>query len=92
MARLGLAEAHLSTGDYDAAIVLLKGETNPADSMVPIDAVLMRLGRAHRLAGQNKEAIEAFTRLVQEFPGSQYYPDAQEQAESLRIIDPVSGD
>ena len=92
MARLGLAEAHLATGDYDAAIVLLKGETNTADSMVPIDAVLMRLGRAHRLAGQNKEAIEAFTRLVQEFPGSQYYPDAQEQAESLRIIDPISGD
>jgi predicted negative regulator of RcsB-dependent stress response len=92
MARLGLAEAHIVTGDYDAAIVLLKGETNTADSMVPIDAVLMRLGRAHRLAGQNKEAIETFTRLVQEFPGSQYYPDAQEQAASLRIIDTVSGD
>ena len=92
MARLGLAEAHLVTGDYAAAIVLLKEETTTTDSMVPIDAVLMRLGRAHRLAGQNREAIAAFTRIVLEFPGSQYYPDAQEQAEALRMMDAVSGE
>ena len=86
MARLGLAETHLQTGMYDDAIALLEQETASVDSEVPVDAVLMRLGRAYQLADQSADALAAFTRVVEEFPGSLYFPDAQREVESLRSV------
>ena len=91
MATLGLAETHLLAGDYEAAIALLEGETAVVDSDVPVDAVLMRLGRAYRLAGRPGDALAAFTRVVEEFPGSLYFLDAQREAETLRSGATVSG-
>ena len=84
MAKLGLADMQLGAGDYQSAIVLLEETATLPDSDVPIDAVLMRLGRAYRLAGQDTEALQTFTRIVDEFPGSLYAAGAKQQLETLR--------
>ena len=86
MARLGLAEAHLQVGAYADAIGLLEQEAVAVDSGVPVDAVLMRLGHAYRLADQPNDALVAFTRVVEEFPSSVYSPDARSEIDSLRIV------
>ena len=91
MATLGLAETRLLTGNYQAAITLLEGETAVVGSDLPIDAVLMRLGHAYRLAGQNEDALAAFTRVVEEFSDSLYFVDAQRKADALRREAMVSG-
>ena len=85
MARLGLAEAHIVTGDHAGAIALLERETGAVDSPVPVDAVLMRLGRSYRLAGQDADALAAFTRVVEEFPFSLYLSEARRKVDTLRL-------
>ena len=83
MARLGLAETHLMDGTYADAIAILEAESGSVDSDLPRDAVLMRLGRAHRLAGQASGAREAFARIVDDFPLSPYGPEARREIEEL---------
>ena len=84
MAKLGLAELHLSAGDYESAIVLFEAATTLPEADVPVDAILMRLGRAYRLAGQYAEALQTFTRVVDEFPGSLYATNARQELETLK--------
>ena len=81
MARLGLAETHLMDGAYADAIAVLEAASSAVDSDLPRDAVLMRLGRAHRLAGQPSEARVAFARVVDDFPVSPYGPEARREIE-----------
>lgn len=83
MARLGLAETHVLRGDYDGAVELLQRETEAEESDVPVDAVLMRLGRAYELAGQDADALATFTRVVEEFPFSVYSSEARRKADAL---------
>lgn len=83
MARLGRAEALLSNGDYEQAIALLEAESASSDVDIPVDAVLMRLGIAYQLANQQTEAISTYTRLLNEFPASQYRFDAEAELDSL---------
>ncbi|MCY4076636.1 MAG: tetratricopeptide repeat protein [Acidobacteria bacterium] len=82
MARLGLAETHLMDGAYADAIAILEAESG-AESDLPQDAVLMRLGRAYGLAGQPSDARAAFARIVDEFPASPYAPEARRTIEEL---------
>ena len=84
MARLGVADLQLGAGDYESAIALLQEATVPPESFVPVDAILMRLGRAYRLAGKTLEALQAFTRIVDEYPGSLYVVDARRELETLK--------
>ena len=83
MARLGLAETHVLRGDYDGAVELLQRETEAEESDVPVDAVLMRLGRAYELAGQDADALATFTRVVEEFPFSVYSSEARRKTDAL---------
>ena len=83
MARLGLAETHLMDGAYSDAIAVLEAESRTPESDLPRDAVLMRLGRAYRLAGQAAEARGAFARIVEDFPVSPYAPEARREIEEL---------
>ena len=83
MARLGLAESHIVNGNYDGAVALLEPETGTTDSAVPVDAVLMRLGRAYELSGQHADAMAAYTRVIEEFPLSVYRQEAQRAVETL---------
>lgn len=90
---LGLSEAYVAAERYQDAIQILEGETATPESVVPVDAVLMQLGRAHRLSGQSEDALSAFTRVVQEFPTSVYYAEAQRQVDVLQSGSaPASGD
>ena len=84
MARLGLAESHLLSGDHAEAILLFEGATGTTDSPVPVDAVLMRLGLAYQLAGQDSDALAAYTRVVEEFPQSLYVTEARRESELIR--------
>ncbi len=83
MARLGRAETHLQSGEYADAITLLEAESRVTDAGFPVDAVLIRLGQSHQLAGQSAEAALAYRRLVDEFPASGYRFDAERELDRL---------
>lgn len=83
MAVLGLAETHVLRSDYDAAVALLKAEADAVEPDLPVDAVLMRLGRAYELAGREGDARAAFTRVAEEFPFSVYSSEASRKADAL---------
>jgi len=51
---------------------------------LPIDGVLMQLGRAYMKAGKKNEAAHAFTRVVEEFPQSLYAADARREMEEAK--------
>ena len=84
MSRMGLAETLLLTGEPQEAIPLLENQNSALESLIPVDAVLMRLGYAYQLAGQPDDALAAFNRVVEEFPISIYFTDAQQEVETLR--------
>ncbi len=84
MGRLGLAESQVRAGQYDAAINALKELAQRKDGPLPIDAVLVQLGRAQVDAGRPADAQQTFNRIVQEFPDSQYTAEARRQLETLK--------
>ena len=54
------------------------------DSRLPLDGVLMQLGRAATAAGKTDEAARAFTRVVDEFPQSTYASEAKDKLAGLK--------
>ena len=54
-----------------------------AESDLPLDAVLMRLGETYSLAGRDPDALETFKRVADEFPESPYAADARREVEEL---------
>ena len=86
MATLGLASAQMSRGAYDEAIALLEPSSVSApDAPLPVDGVLMQLGHAYRLAGRTDDARAAFQRIMDEFPTSLYFPNAERELQVLQI-------
>ena len=83
-ARLGLADVLVSQGKYDSAIKIYQEVSTDAKSTLPIDGVLMQLGRAYMKAGKKNEAAHAFTRVVEEFPQSLYAADARREMEEAK--------
>lgn len=83
-ARLGLAEAQLAQQRNDAAVATLKELSTDGNSQLPLDGVLMQLGRACQQAGKKDEATRAFTRIVDEFPQSLYAGAAKEKIAELK--------
>ena len=86
MARLGLAEAQAQTGQFDDAINTLKDLAQNKDGQVPVDGVLIRLGRTYLDAGKRTEAEQTFNRIVQEFPDSPFTADARRELDNLKRI------
>jgi TolA-binding protein len=84
MAKLGLAEAQAQTGQYDAAINALKDLSQRNDSQIPLDGVLIRLGRTYLDAGKTTEAEQTFNRIVSEFPDSPFMADARRELDQLK--------
>jgi len=84
MARLGLAEAHARAGQYDQAIAAFKELSERTDGPLPIDGILMQLGRTYVDAGRQADATQVFTRLVEEFPDSPYSGEAKQQLDNLK--------
>ena len=85
MAALGLADVQIARGAYDEAIELLVRSSGPdVAADIPVDGVLMRLGQAYTLAGRSAEAEAIFQRVVDEFPASLYYTEADRELQALR--------
>lgn len=79
--RLGLAEAQIAQKKYDSAINIYTEMSRDTASMLPVDGLLMQLGRACALAGRKEEAVRAYTRVTEEFPQSMYFADAKRELE-----------
>jgi TolA-binding protein len=84
MARLGLAEAQARSGQYDQAIDTFKELSQRKDGPLPVDGVLMQLGRTYLQAGKRTEAQQTFTRLVEEYPDSPFNGDAKKELDGLK--------
>jgi TolA-binding protein len=83
-ARLALAELQVQGGQYDAAIQTFRDTLARTDSDLPADGLLMQLGRTYLLAGKKAEALQSFTRVIDEHPQSVYLAEARREAEGLK--------
>jgi TolA-binding protein len=83
-ARLGLANTQVAQGKFDSAIAIFTELSRDTNSTIPVDGVLMQLGRAYAHAGRKDEAARAFNRIVDEFPQSTYAADARREMEEAR--------
>ena len=83
-ARLSLADAQARAGQYEQAINTFKELAQRKDGPLPIDGILMHLGRTYLDAGKRAEAQQTFNRLVEEFPTSPYTAEARQQLDSLK--------
>ena len=83
-ARLGLADAQAAQRKFDEAITIYRELSTDTRSQIPVDGVLMALGRTYLQAGRKDEAARAFSRIVDEFPQSVYVNDARREREEAR--------
>jgi TolA-binding protein len=83
-ARLGLADVQVAQGKYDDAIAIYTEMSRDANSQLPVDSVLMQLGRAYARAGRTEEAAGAFNRVIGEFPQSVYAADARRELAGVK--------
>jgi TolA-binding protein len=84
MARLGLAEAQAQSGQFDQAIATYKQLADRKDGQLPVDGILMELGRTYLDAGKRTDAQQAFDRLIEEYPDSAFSPEAKQALDSLK--------
>jgi tetratricopeptide (TPR) repeat protein len=84
MARLGQAEAQAQAGQFDSAIATYREMSQRKDGPLPIDGILMQLGRTYIDAGKPADAQQTFNRLVQEFPDSPFSGDAKRELDTLK--------
>ncbi len=85
MATLGLADVQIARGAYDEAIALLEQSSGAgAEADLPVDGVLMRLGHAYDLAGRSGDAQATFQRVMDEFPTSFYFANAERELQALQ--------
>jgi outer membrane protein assembly factor BamD (BamD/ComL family) len=84
MSRLGLAEAQVQAGEHDKAITTFKELSERKDGHLPVEGILMQLGRTYRSAGRQDDAQQTFTRIVEEFPNSPFTDEAKRELESLK--------
>jgi TolA-binding protein len=84
MARLGLAEAQAQSGDYESAINAFRDLSQRKDGQLPVDGLLMRLGRIQAEAGKATDAEQTFNKLVAEYPDSSFAADARKELDALK--------
>lgn len=84
MARLGKTDVQARAGQLDAAIATWKEMAAQQDPGVPVDAVLIGLGRAYVEKGNTAEARKTLTQLVEQHPDSPYVADARTVLEGLK--------
>jgi TolA-binding protein len=83
-AQLGIGEARLAQGKAADAVSTFQALATDTNSRLPVDGVLMQLGRAALVAGKKDDASRAFNRVVDEFPQSLYVAEAKEKLAELR--------
>ncbi len=83
MARMGKADAQARGGQVDAAIASWKELVAQQSNDLPVDALLVELGRAYRAKGDAAEARKAFQQVVDQHPNSPYAPLARTELDGL---------
>jgi TolA-binding protein len=83
MAKLGKADAEARAGKLDAAIATWKTMVTQDAAELPVDAILIELGRAYVTKGNPTEAKQTFTQIVDQHPDSPYASEARTTLESL---------
>jgi TolA-binding protein len=83
-ARLGVGEEQLAQGKAADAAATFQALATDTNSQLPVDGVLMQLGRAAQVAGKKDDATRAFNRVVEEFPQSLYVTEAKEKLAELK--------
>ena len=84
VARLGLAEAQARAGQFEQAITAFKDLAQRKDGPLPVDGILMQLGRTYLDAGKKADAQQTFNRIVDEYPESPFTSDARRELEPLK--------
>jgi len=84
MARLGMAETYARGGQYEQAITAYRELAQRKDTQLPVDGILIELGRTYRDAGKVGDAQQTFNRIVEEFPESPFNADAKRELEALK--------
>jgi hypothetical protein len=84
MAKLGKADAEVAAGKFDGAIVVYKELSADKEGPLPLDGILMQLGRACDAAGKAGDARQAFKRIVDEFPQSPYSAEAKRALDQIK--------
>ena len=83
MARMGKADAQARGGQVDAAIASWKELVAQQSDELPVDALLVELGRAYRAKGDTAEARKTFQQVVEQHPNSPYAPVARTELDGL---------
>ena len=83
MAKLGKADAEARAGKLDAAIATWKTMVTQDSAELPVDAILIELGRAYVTKGSTAEAKQAFTQIVDQHPDSPYVQEARAGLQTL---------
>ncbi len=84
MARLGKADTQARSNQLDAAIATWKELAAETGDELPVDAILMELGRAYVQKGDTEEARKTFTQLVDQHAESPYSADARRELDNLK--------
>lgn len=83
MSRLGLAEVEFRARNFEAAIRAYTELLNESASALPMDAILVQLGRVYGQAGKTKEARDTFQRVLDQYPDSPYAAAARQELDNL---------
>lgn len=77
MARLGKADTQMHAAKVDEAIATWKELASSTDEDLPKDAILMELAKAYVAKGDQEQARNTFTQIVDEHPTSPYAAEAR---------------
>ena len=83
LARLALVKIDRRAGRVDQAVEAYQQLLEEPESSLPSDHALSELAATLEEAGRRGEARASYLRLVEEFPGSVYAPEARRRAEYL---------
>ena len=83
-ARLGKADAQLRAAQYDPAIATFKQIVDTKEAGLPMEAVLMELARAYKLAGKIEDARKTLTQIVEQHADSPYAAEARAEIDRLK--------
>ena len=71
-------------GSTSAAINTFRELSQHKDGQLPVDGLLMRLGRTEAEAGKTSDAEQTFNKLVAEYPDSSFAADARKELDQLK--------
>lgn len=84
MSRLGKAEAQLRSAQYDPAIATFKELAEQTDGTLPLDAMLMELARAYKLAGKTEDARKTLDQIVEQHADSPFAAEARAEIDKMK--------